>query len=292
MTAQPDSGSEKTVTLERLRRNRLDARLSELLKQHEYMTACNRPGASQALTHAKSSLDETKNALDGDQLQKAWRHVHQAYRFLLMGMEEDELEARRAALRREAEEKLHNWRKEAVLDIVGRDRGGEPISAEKLAHAQSLLDEHFGNVYFKLEAAAIAMRWLPWVLISLLLVILGLAGIASLFPSHAPDFFLADIGIVAVVAVAGSVGATLSNTLSMIGRTSRIPAYLGEVRDWAVRLPLGALSALALVTVIQGDILPFTSMTTPDIYGWAVAAGFSDQLLNRVILKMEKRAEK
>lgn len=282
---------ERSPSLEALRGERLAARIEELCELRAFMHATRTTDDSNGIEHAEASIKAACIAQKEGNCQVAWRHCHQAYRFLLAGMNDEERESRRRALRREAEEKLKNWRRDAVLDIIGRDVKADEISAAELSTAQFIMDEHFGNMYFKLEATAIGLRIVPWVMGSLTLILILIAIILHMLETVDSTFVLFDLHATFVVLAAGAVGATLSNTLSVLGYSGRIPAYLGQAGSWTVRLPLGALSAFAVVAVIQSGLLPFTEMEEPGIYGWAVAAGFSDQLLNQVMRRVEKAAE-
>lgn len=279
----------RSPSLEALRGERLAARIGELHELQEFMAADGSRNGSSGIEQAARSIDSAGAAHQRGECQAAWRHCHQAFRFLLASMSEDERESRRRALRREAEEKLKNWRREAVLDIIGQDKASEKISVAELNTAQFIMDEHFGNMYFKLEAAAIGLRAVPWIMgaLTALLVV-----VAILVREVESGFVLFNLPDMLVVLAAGAVGATLSNTLSILGYSGRIPALLGQMGSWGMRLPLGALSAFAVVAVVQSDLLPLDGIDAPGIYGWAIAAGFSDQLLNQVMRRVEKAAEK
>lgn len=286
---------ESWTSEEELRWERLTAQIEELRELTNFMDPGNAGGVARVIDRARESIDKARKARDQGNCQVAWRHCHQAYRFLLEEMSDEQRESRRRALRREAEEKLANWRRDAVLDIIGRDVNSEKIKAAQLTTAQFIMDEHSSNMYFKLEAAAIGLRFVPWIMSTLTAILIALAVYFHFYPQEPTlesTFILFDLSSVLIVVAAGAVGATLSNTLTMLGHAGRIPELLGRLRIWAVRLPLGALSAFAVVAVVQSKLLPLEGVKAPAIYAWAVAAGFSDQLLNQVMRRVEKAAER
>ncbi|MEX2467784.1 MAG: hypothetical protein WD995_12810 [Gemmatimonadota bacterium] len=264
---------------------RLEVALSELERTIEYQESVEGSDrASAALLMAKRSLSDARDAFGDGKEQVAWAHCHQAFRFVLQALSPVTREARRQALRREAGEKLTNWRRDAVLDIL--DAEGE-VEPENLALAQFLLDQHFANVYFKLNAAAVQFGGLRWVLIP---TVLGLFGISFLLDASASDSFLHDPGTLAVVILAGGIGALLSSVLSQVGVGGRIPDFLSSTAGWVVRPFIGGLSAVIICIVIQSGLLPLVGDSELSLYAWAVAAGGSDQLVNVVMRRVEEAA--
>lgn len=285
-----------------LRRQRLDARLAEL-EQLIGFNAATRDSAGPWQEYAQQNLEKAREALGDEKspvekLQVAWAYCHQAYRFLSWSLDDD-VERRQNAkpLRREAEAKLKNWRKEAVLDVIGREPAGSDVPSKgDLLLAQSLLDQHFENVYFKLDVLASRVRLLPLVLLLMVAAVLSLSWFLGASAGDAgcpkPASLLFDCKTVLVVLMLGAVGATLSNTLSALSAADRIPQVLRGRVEWTVRPLLGALSAVAVVLVLQSDLLPIKSPEKPMIFAYALVAGFTDRLLNRVMRAVEQSAEK
>lgn len=242
------------------------------------------PGA--ALRMARTSLATARDAAEHGKDQVAWAHCHQASRFVLQTLSSASREAHRKALRWEAEEKLTNWRRGAILDLLDAEGGADP---EDLALAQFLLDQHFGNVYFKLNAAAVHFSALRWIVIPAVLV---LVGVSFLLDPAASQSILHHPETLAVVLLAGGTGALLSNILSQVGVGGRIPEFLGSASGWTVRPFIGALSAVIVVTILQSGLLPLEASTELSFYAWAVVAGSSDQLVNVVMRRVEESAKR
>lgn len=191
----------------------------------------------------------------------------------------------RKALRREAAEKLSNWRRKAVLDILDCK---DDVQPESVALAQFLLDQHFTNVYLKLNTAAIRFTSLLWILIP---TVVGLFGLSFILDSSRSASFLYDPEKLALVILAGAIGALVSSTLSQLGVGGRIPDFLHSIAGWSVRPFIGALSAVIVCIVVESDLLPLEAATDLSLYAWAVTAGFSDQLVSFVMRRVEESAE-
>jgi hypothetical protein len=272
-----------------LRRGRLEARLQELQQSLDFQTEVQGKPATPWPGFARKSLMAAKDALDRKVLQEAWTHCHQAFRFLLHGAKPEELQQWVKALRREAGEKLKNWRKRAVEEILDGERANPPGLPE-IVLAQYLLDQHFENVYFKLEMLAIRARRLPYVLGSLAVAVLLVSAVLN--GSGESSIVLYSFTHTGVVMLLGAIGASLSNALSALNAKSRIPQIIQGWQERAIRLLIGALSAVIVVLIVQSGILPI--IKAPDlsmIYAYAIVAGFTDQLLSRAIRAVEKSIE-
>jgi hypothetical protein len=291
MTASGEAtkgGWHRARDVDAIRMRRLEAALEELdqaILRRKAATGDGDHGATLEL--AERAAEKARGSLAGGKDQVAWSQCQQAHRLVLQTLPEKEREAHRKALRREAQEKLSNWRRAAVLEVLDGDAASTP---ESLAFAQFLLDQHFANVYFKLNVAAVRFTALSWLLAPAVLALLLLS--FWLGPSdtgsvlHQPDRL-------AVVMLVGAVAALLSNALSQVGLGGRIPDFLGSsVAGWFVRPFIGALSAVLVCVVVQSGLLPLRASPDLGLYGWAAAAGFSDQLVNLVMQRVEAAAKK
>ncbi len=294
---EPNGGSDPACDkiprpdLPQLRRTRLESALATLGKLIAFKEATSELNDSQkkAVGMAKDSHGTANRCFKKHRDEVAWAHCKQAYRFLIWAFDKNDIEAHRRALRREAETKLKSWRREAVLDVLGRDvAGSAEIGPAELSLAQFLFDLHYDNAYFKLEAAAVRIRKLPFFLGALIVLLIMGSFLGSVGDG---DLFLVNPRKILLVMLVGVVGAALSNTLSVLGVATRIPEFVGEFRSWLVRPLIGALSAVGVVLVVQSGILPLKEPTGAALYAWGLAGGFSDQLLNRVMQQVEKKAK-
>jgi hypothetical protein len=268
-----------------LRRERLEARIKEADVYLNSVRGMRLEERDKRLYHAaEDALNRAKAAQEKDRMQVAWAHSHQAYRFILEGMEGPELEARATMIRHEATEKLKNWRGEAARRLLAKKKldGGKkrPANGVEVALAQMMLDQFFDNVYFKLEIIGSQMRRVLWILGALTVLVLTLSPLIGAFQW------------IAVTMLFGAVGAALSRALTAGFGDSRIPQVLGNPETPFLRLSVGALSAVVVLCVVRSEILPIEPPAGYGSYVWAVAAGFSDQLLNRMMIAVANSAEK
>lgn len=169
------------------------------------------------------------------------------------------------------------------------------MTVDRLILAQSLLDEHFDNVYFKLDIAAASLERWPWILGLALALLLGAVGSYEL-PFLAPLWQgvegppLGGLAHLVVVALAGALGAALSRSLSALSHAGRIPEFLQGSTDWLLRLMVGAASAVGITMLTQAGLLPFEK-TSAVSYALAFVAGFTDRLLTRAIDRTVEQAE-
>lgn len=273
-----------TTTLEDLRRERLAAHLDRLEIEIEQRTPVP-PAEAAWLGCAKRSLEKARAAKEAKREQTAWTHLHSAFRFLLEGAPADEVQGRVKALRREAGDKLSGWRRAAILDLLEADAQKPPGSSE-VALAQFLLDQHFDNVYFKLAALGTRLKQLNRGLMALSGLVLLACGWLFRESDRSPWLlgFLEGLQIM----VLGAAGAALSHALTAIRGRQRIPEVIQGWYEQGLRLLIGALSAIAVVLIVQSGILPFLKVPAGRaIYVYALAAGLSEQLLSRVIRRIE-----
>lgn len=236
---------------------------------------------------AKACLDDGKAAVRSRNREQLARSCAHAYRFLIHGLPETELEARADALRYEALEKLSGWRRSAVENLLGTEKNPEEIDAARLSLAQLVIDVHFQNVYFKLEVVA---HFVPWLSVALGMLALGTMLYSGFLATEDATSFLGDPEQTTLVLFLGAMGAVLSNTTTLLGATGRIPQVISGLTNFSVRPLFGAVSAVAVAVILQSGYLPIDQPTTNQLYAVALLSGFSDQLLTRVMRKVEEKA--
>jgi hypothetical protein len=280
-------GWRRARDVEDLRMRRLEVALEELDQAiARRRTAKDAGDVGPTLALAEGAAARARDSLADGRDQVAWSLCQQAHRFVLQALPEAEREVRRKALGREAQEKLSNWRRAAVLDVLDGDGASAP---ESLAFAQFLLDQHFANVYFKLNVAALRFMALSWLLAP---AVVALLVVSFWLDPAGSNSVLRYPGRLAVVMLVGAAATLLSNTLSQAGLGGRIPDFLGSsIAGWSVRPFIGALSAVLVCVVVQSGLLPLRADDDLALYGWAAAAGFSDQLVNLVMQRVETAAK-
>lgn len=238
-------------------------------------------------------LKAAEQALENGDAEQGWSYFKGASRYLLYGMEEcrpELLRSRAHGLRREAEEKLHGWRLETVLDLLtepDRQTLKSSLPVDNVVRAAQILDEHHDNTYQKLIILRKQLRNLT---IAMGIVALAWIVIASSAHDTAIDTRLLAIApgtatFWIAVPLLGMMGAILSAFLSITAkpREARIPVNLAD--NWVIfaRLGLAALTAIMASLLLYSGIINFGIESRNLIWGVALMAGFSERLVVRAL---------
>ena len=239
--------------------------------------------------NAAKKLDEAREAARGSKSQMAWKHLNRARRLIYESYEPEEIAARTKVLRLEATEKLKNWRKDAVMETLPADNDGPPPTLGALVLAQFLLDEHFENLYFKLELLGARTRTMSIIFLLLVAALLVSAFLLGRTDAETESIFF-SIRDLSFIMLLGATGAGISILLSLNRSAGRIPEALRGWLATLMRPMLGALSAVAVIALIQAGLLPIEMQTDEAIWVYALLAGFSDQFAVRALDAAEKAA--
>lgn len=229
---------------------------------------------------ARRCLDRAEDALENNRLEEGWGCLMRARRLAVAGFDDSELEARIASVRNETAEKLHGWRKATAQELLSGLRrpppsadegsGGRPpregqgeapsppeIPRERrianLQEALSIRDEHFQNVYRKLDIRKSQILYLGVFVASVLLAILyiGIRQVTPLGPA------LGDM--VRLAMLAGLLGGGLSAALTLTRGPARrrIPEQLRSEPVQLTRPIFGAAAATAVYALIRAGAVTF-----------------------------------
>ena len=174
------------------------------------------------------------------------------------------------------------------------------MTSHDLIVAQAILDEHYENVYFKLEVAVSGLTRWPWILLGALILLFAVVASTDL-PLLEPLWTPGDkgsrtpppyggIAYLFLVAALGMLGAAVTRALTALVGTGRIPEILSSASEWFLRLLVGAASAVGVVLIATAGLLPFKEEIQV-YYALAFVAGTSDRLLTRALASINKQAE-
>ncbi len=271
------------------RLQRLEAAISVYSSELSTLIECQ--GGGKYREHALDLLQQARRALEEGKDDKGWRSLHAARRIEILDMDSDELWVEAHAIRTEANEKLKNWRKEAVNNILDfKSDQSQTLTHAQVYRARMILGEHFDNVYHKLALFASKMTFLSillFIAIAALIVVVWLD-----LPSADPASALGDWKKLIVIVMLGVLGATLSVTLTVVRETGRIPQVIHHEVEALVRPLVGAASAAIVVIVLESGIIGITVLSGAYAYPFAIAAGFTERLVTRVMKGIESAAEK
>jgi 8-oxo-dGTP pyrophosphatase MutT (NUDIX family) len=240
---------------------------------------------------ALALLAQAEKTLRAGDLNGAWQEFFAARYHETFALGEIELARRAEAVAVEAEKKLgDSWRGRAVSRLLGPViPGGEPGKAREtdldkvrvsVAEATRILDEHFGNVYRRLDHVRDQ------------LATVGKAGFAAFIPLVtllATGFVpvtdetssLDDAGAILGVVLFGILGGSFSAALSLLRAPldRPIPEVLSSGLTTVMRPIVGGVGAIAAYAFLQAGILDFDRAS--GAYAVAFAAGFSERLVAR-----------
>ncbi|HXG47400.1 MAG TPA: hypothetical protein VNO52_07245, partial [Methylomirabilota bacterium] len=247
------------------------------------------------LAAAHHLLDTAEGALLEGRLDVGWSLIHEVERLRILGLDERDLLARAVSLRHEATEKLSGWRGQAVrrsLEAAGlageADEKSMPASCVDLARlraalfeGQFVLNTHFNNRYHQLGLQGQTLRYLVYILVALVALILFYFN-AELPPAAAaPINFTLMLGVM----LFGALGGTLSAMFRFSrASTQKIPDAILDGWVTLGRPMIGAASAVFLHLVLSAGVLNLIESTklTPPLYlAFAFVSGFSESLVLR-----------
>jgi hypothetical protein len=244
--------------------------------------------------HALTAADE---ALGGKDCNGAWGALHDAERFLVLGMTHEELLTRAVTLQEETQAKLKGWRMNATARLFGFVAFAEWIKSarplkvnehsllqEVVLEALGVLQEESNNKYHRLRLVRKQLQFLVMACAAVLIATLVLS------------FRLADPGgnfaikWLGPIILAGALGGVVSGMfqLSRVGR-AKIPEALLHGLITSGRPVMGAACALFLYVVMRSNI---TSLIAADKMTFETAlvlgfvAGFSERFVLSTVSKV------
>jgi hypothetical protein len=307
----------RQASLERLRAE-IEPVSTEIGVRRGERSAAER-GSTHWLDGAEQQVRNARRAVEDGEPEVGWRNLLQARRLLVHGNDPDtttgrnELRARAAAVRTEAEEKLDGWRLDAVRELLappagaldgsagsGDDGPGEPRAGsgapsgepwtptpEAIYSAAEILDARHGNVHRRV--ALVRKQVLALVLVEFVGV-LGVLWVATYWQSP----FAAAAGsasLLVSVALFGLMGASAGRLVSLVTASSPEKLPVLAIHWWVTvgRTLMGAAAALALYAFVHSGVVAVGGVGVDSpafqalVLAIAFAAGFSERLLERAV---------
>ena len=251
-------------------------------------------------------LREAESAASEGRIDESWSLLHAAQRAAVGGYSRAQLGLAASAALHECEEKLAGWRLKQSLDALANLKSGLASPDESrspdpsrtpedelragVVEAMSMLHEHSQNTYLRMQLLARRLTVASFCLSGVLVVLLGLVFLSRGTP-NVPELLTDPLGYVRVVAL-GALGALLSFVIGSTRRGAGFRIYelaSGSRATLATRVLAGSTSAVIVVLSIE-----FQVITTPKSWALpaAVAAGFSERLVHRIIESVSANAEK
>lgn len=242
------------------------------------------PTAERLATDAAHALGRGSNL-------EAWSLLWASQREAIDGLRPEEVRAGAV----ETLDTARGLLEEGAVEVVEKEV--EPVAEAKPAEARShlrearlLVDRLVLDVYRRLHQEARRVSAFAMLLVAFL-VAGALATFAGV-PNGGDGDALSGAGPYLTVVAFGAAGALLSLILPWREKVAR-PALLDFVNPvdlMILRIATGSACALIVVAVLQADVQAVLDLSSTQAYPWALAAGFSERLVDRRLAVLDAEA--
>lgn len=253
---------------------------------------------------AERLIQISESFLKEFKIDEAWKAFHTAKRLEVFGMDDKERIDLANELRMETA-KLNEWRREAVLELIGQKKFDmlEAPSPQALTRAIELKDEHYNNQYYKNRLSQTLFRLLFFLLA---LSIIGIGFYLFFAMKCYGQEFYTTLGLweyVLGVLLFGLLGATTSAILftRYLSKFSRV-TEIGSSRVITLsKIFVGAAFSVFIFLLLRSSItdsiqiFSFTINSPIDYFAIAFVSGFSERFAQKAIetiVGKEKEEEK
>jgi len=235
----------------------------------------------------KLALHEAEEALKNGYVEAGWRLLNEAELLSIYGYSNSRLINNAKATAREAKLKLKDWRKETVQEILSDKAIEKGITADDLFVARETLKEHYNNIHLK--NALLQDQIVVLTIIALICLIISII-LLPLIPS---DVMFQNYGFLAVVAIFGALGGSISGVTSInkASKEENVPDLVLNYWITVLRPVIGASSALVIVLFLVSGLLKIGEMSEFSrelLISVSFISGFSEKVLLSVVEKFPK----
>ncbi len=237
------------------------------------------------LVQARKFLEEYK-------IDEGWKSLHTAKRYEIYGMDKHERLAYAKSIFKEAE-KLNEWRKDAIICMLGNKKEGVTDSpeAEVLVLAAELKDEDYNNMYYMNRLS----RNIFWMLSGLLfLALCAIVVYFSVYIHLYGKLFDTDLnltGYLIGVLLFGFLGALTSAILFTrnMTKSSRIKEMVSSEVVVMSKIFIGAGFSVFIFLLLYSSVaesinlFSFEIKKPLDFFAIAFVSGFAEQLAQKSI---------
>ena len=245
---------------------------------------------------AKQLLRAARQAVNVGDAELGWRYLKAAERFMLYGLNSDQLLMEAKPLLAEANDEgkeLSKWRKTSIQELLCGEDGELKTSpvATDVVRAKRIIDEHHDNVYQKI--AILRNRLLLLTIASFVTLVTWLisppfspypsALVTATADSGAGNWLsprLAWFGVI-LSGVLGALFSGFSSSISSDRNKAPIPSELSSSTVTFARLSMAVVASLAASILLASGVLNLPTPSYELMLAVAFAAGFSDRLLLR-----------
>jgi hypothetical protein len=171
--------------------------------------------------------------------------------------------------------KLDSWRKEAILQLLGKYKDREVVGEDpklyepvrvSLYEAAYIRDVHFDNLYYKSKIAKRTISFLNMILSLLLLAILTTSAILEYAYEQPRDFLLgpfSDLWLVVLFGLLGAAFSTLLNLYKGDKLKNTIIKQIDAVNLTRARLVIGACAVLIVFMILNSNLITIKGFNEP-----------------------------
>lgn len=262
------------------------------------LTSSARSKQTEYIHSINNLLKQAELALMEGDIDRGWKCFHAARRIELLSITDKSLLLAKAEQIRDESEKLSNWRKESVKNLLPKKLKADDITAHILYEAALIRDEHYSNQAYKgslkrmhhlvMAACVISiLGWLCYALSNPPLIYFG--------QEHLNSLNIMYPGLITF----GLLGAIFSATLKSVKTdiSSRIPEMTLAIRVTLLRIVLGASAAVIIYLFMTsnfrsmlGKLIPkdLSEIGAMTFYVVAMVSGMTERLVLKVVEKISK----
>jgi hypothetical protein len=286
------------------RYSRLAGELSCYKPQLEKRIIDSNASGTQWAIRAKELIHDAEKFLNLNKIDEAWKSFHAAKRMVVFDMNDNERLAKAKSLYRETE-KLNEWRREAINNLLGKRSEGVTTSpaVEILIHAMELKDEAYDNQFYLNRLS----RNLFWLLSRLLFIVIsGIVLYFALIIRNMGSEYPWDLGFtgyIVGVLLFGLLGALTSAIVStrMLSKSPRISELGSSQVITMSKIFVGAGFSVFIFLLLRSSVaesinlFSFTISQPLDYFAIAFASGFTEIFAQKsieLLLGKEKASDK
>lgn len=237
---------------------------------------------------AKGLIKKAKSFLNLYKIDEAWKCFHTAQRQEIYGFSSQERFEAAKTLYRESS-KLNNWRMVAIKDMLG-DPSVENYSvpsAETLARATKLKDEHYNNIYYQNRLTRSLYKMLFFMLAIVIGLLIWFSNCNIIGACKLPDHTVMIQGVI----LFGLLGAITSSILftRQQSETSSITEIATNTFIVLSKIAVGVGFTILIYFLLRSSFLDainlftFELTTDLDYYTIAFLSGFTERLAQKAM---------
>lgn len=277
------AGSRRGMARQTADQARLRTELSLFARELDALTARTRSAEAPWAVAAGSLLADATEAFAVGELAESRRLLSAARRQSYDGRGRDELALEATAIEEAARDRLPESDAARLAEQLGALKPSDRLEKVRL-HLSAGREQVDEAAIAHAERARVAARGLVHIGVLLATLIAGGAVAAWLSTSLADEGeALRNLDNYLTICALGGLGVALSLLLPWrrSGGRPQVLDFLNPLDVTFLRLVLGIGVAVAVVTVLQSDLQAGLDLAGVKAYPWAIAAGFSERLLDR-----------